>query len=396
MSQTLNIFLIAGEPSGDKLGGALMAGLKQLSNPTFAGVGGPSMEEQGLNSLFPMSDLSVMGLLEVLPRVPRLLRRVRETTEAVVAANPDVLITIDSPDFCFRVAAKLKERLPDLKVVHYVAPSVWAWRPERAEKMARYVDHVLALLPFEPPYMTAAGMTCDFVGHPLVSESIPNAEQVEALGQELGLDLRSDKIICLLPGSRVGEIKRMAPIYGEVMRRVAAQVPEARFILPVSAAVVDEVRRMTQSWPVKPVLLDPTGLSVEDSEFRKRTAFHLSYCALATSGTVALELAAADCPMVVAYKANYLTTRMVKKLAQVDTANLINIVTESRVIPEFLFENCTVDKITPALLSLVTDNSAHAEQQNACRTTVRELGLGQEDPGVRAARSVLGFIEQNQ
>lgn len=162
----MKVFILAGEPSGDKLGGALMAGLSSLGTVEYQGVGGRMMQAQGLKSLFDMSDLSVMGLLEVLPRIPKLLRRVKETVAAAQAFAPDVLITIDSPDFCLRVAGKLKETNPNLKAVHYVAPSVWAWRPERAEKMAKSVDHVLALLPFEPPYMEKAGMSCDFVGHP--------------------------------------------------------------------------------------------------------------------------------------------------------------------------------------------------------------------------------------
>ena len=165
-----------------------MAGLQSLETVEFQGVGGAMMGAQGLRSLFDMADLSVMGLLEVLPRVPKLLRRIKQTVAAAEAFAPDVLITIDSPDFCLRVASKLKEANPKLKVVHYVAPSVWAWRPERAEKMARHVDHVLALLPFEPPYMTAAGMSCDFVGHPLVAEPVPSEAEQVALALELGLD----------------------------------------------------------------------------------------------------------------------------------------------------------------------------------------------------------------
>ncbi len=393
MNRPVRVFVIAGEPSGDKLGGALMKGLGQLSEVEFHGVGGPLMQAQGLQSLFPMDDLSVMGLLEVLPRVPKLLNRVKQTVAAALAAKPDVLITIDSPDFCLRVASKVRKIRPDTKVVHYVAPSVWAWRPERAEKMARHVDHVLALLPFEPPLMQAAGMSSEFVGHPLVAEPVPSEAEMSALVSELGVDPETEKLVCLLPGSRKGEIARLAPIYGAVAQRVVAEVPNVRFIVPVSSAVVNEVHRATAHWQVKPVMLDPTGHAPEQSEARKRTAFHLCNAALATSGTVALELAAAACPMVVAYKANYLTTRMVRKMAQIDTANLVNIVTDSRLVPEFLFENCTADRITPKLLELLTDPKLSAAQIEACHHTVAALGLGQEDPGLRAAKSVLQFIQ---
>ncbi|MBR9863766.1 MAG: lipid-A-disaccharide synthase [Rhodobacteraceae bacterium] len=388
----MKAFIIAGEPSGDKLGGALMAGLNSLHPEIrFQGVGGAAMESEGLHSLFDMDDLSVMGLLEVLPRIPKLLRRIKQTVAAAQRFEPDVLITIDSPDFCLRVAEKLKAVRPDLKVVHYVAPSVWAWRPERAEKMARHVDHVLALLPFEPPYMTAAGMSCDFVGHPIVAERQPTGDETAAFAQEQGID-PNRPVVCLLPGSRRGELSRMGPIHSEVARRIAIQVEGVQFVLPAASAVVNQVKAMVEGWEVTPFVLDPRGLSVAANEHRKRMVFTLSDAALATSGTVALELAAASCPMVVGYKANYLTTRMVKKLAQIDTANLINIVTQTREIPEFLFESCTADLIAPALLALLKDRQVAAAQKDVCAQTMQALGLGGEDPGVRAARSVLGFL----
>lgn len=387
MSQPLNAFIIAGEPSGDKLGSSLMAGLKAQTDITFQGVGGDNMSAEGLHSLFDMADLSVMGLLEVLPRVPKILRRIRQTVAAAVAAKPDVLITIDSPDFCLRVAAKLREVMPNLKVVHYVAPSVWAWRPERAAKMARHVDHVLALLPFEPPYMEEAGMSCDFVGHPLVAEPMPTKADVAELRTELNLG--EARVIALLPGSRSGEIKRLLPIYEEVAKRIAANHPDLKFCVPMAGAVADDLFERLSMWPVPVVALDPRGMAVEVSEHRKRTAFHMADAALATSGTVALELAAADCPHVVAYRANWATTRMVKKMAQIDTANLVNIVTNTRVIPEFLFDACTADAITPAVTEVLADPS---KQHAAAAETVQALGFGGEDPGARAAKSVLRFL----
>lgn len=392
MTRPLRVFIIAGEPSGDKLGGALMAGLKTLKTVEFNGVGGPLMQAQGLHSLFDMSDLSVMGLLEVLPRVPKLLKRVKQTVAAVVNARPDVLITIDSPDFCLRVAAKVREAMPDIKVAHYVAPSVWAWRPERAAKMAQHVDHVLALLPFEPPLMQAAGMSCDFVGHPVAAEPEPSQQEQQALATELGVNPKKERLVCLLPGSRKGEITRLLPVYQKVVSNLQERVPNLRFILPMAGAIAADVRAITMSWDVPPVLLDPNGFSAGIAETRKRTVFHMCEAALATSGTVALELAAANCPMVVAYKANYLTTRMVKKMAQIDTANLINIVTDSRVVPEFLFESCTAAQITPALLKTLNDSDTRQAQLSACAQTMTALGKGKQDPGLQAAHSVLAFI----
>lgn len=389
MTRPLKVFIIAGEPSGDKLGAALMAGLQAEDEVSFTGVGGPNMQARGLQSLFDMNDLSVMGLLEVLPRVPRLLRRVRQTVAAGLAARPDVVITIDSPDFCLRVASRLRTAMPSVKVVHYVAPSVWAWRPERAEKMARHVDHVLALLPFEPRYMEAAGMSCDFVGHPLVAEPAPTLAEVAALRDELHLG--GGPVVCLLPGSRAGEVKRLLPVYRNVVARLAEQVDGLQIILPAAAPVADRLARQVANWPVPVSLLDPRGMDVDLAEHRKRTAFRLADAALATSGTVALELAAAACPMVVAYKANWATTRLVKKLAQIDTANLINIVTDTRLIPEFLFEACTPQAIAPAVQAVLTDGSA---QRAAMAATMQALGQGGGDPGQRAAQSVLGFLNR--
>ncbi|WP_425437135.1 lipid-A-disaccharide synthase, partial [Oceaniglobus roseus] len=220
----MRVFLIAGEPSGDRLGAALMAGLKGLAdNVTFEGVGGPLMAEQGLASLFPMDELSVMGVAEILPKYFDLRRRLLQTVEAVLAARPDVLVTIDSPDFCLRVAARVRARAR-VRTVHYVAPSVWAWRPGRAAKMAPHVDQVLALLPFEPPYMEAAGMRCDFVGHPVVSEPVAGAADVAAFRASEGLG--EAPVLLVLPGSRNSEVQRMLPVFGAAVARVLAARPD--------------------------------------------------------------------------------------------------------------------------------------------------------------------------
>jgi lipid-A-disaccharide synthase len=386
----LKLFLIAGELSGDRLGAALIDGLvsQTSGNVTFSGVGGPMMQAAGMTSLFDMSDLSVMGLVEVLPKIPMLLSRVKTTSKAVIATRPDALITIDSPDFCLRVAEKVRKVLPNLKIIHYVAPSVWAWRPERAANMAKHVDHVLALLPFEPPYMEAAGMTCDFVGHPVISEPMPSDTDIVELRN--ALDLGDGPIVTVLPGSRVGEINRMGPIFEAVLGNIQSSHPNVEFILPVAASVEELVKQKTSHWSIKPKLLLNEGYTSEKVESRKRTAYKLSNAALATSGTVALELAAQNCPMVVAYRANWATTRMVKKLAQIDTANLINIVTDTRVVPEHLFENCTVDNITNSLRQLLDGNS---RQSDALAQTMIALGQGQKEAHLWAAKSVLRAIK---
>jgi lipid-A-disaccharide synthase len=383
--------MIAGEPSGDKLGASLLKGLKQLSDIEVTGIGGSLMTQQGLKSLFPMSDLSIMGLFEILPKIPMLLRRVRLAADHIIETKPDVLITIDSPDFCLRVAKRVRAAHPDIKIVHYVAPSVWAWRPERAVKMAKYVDHVLALLPIEPPLMRNVGMTSDFVGHPVVSENAATSQDKTDLIESLGLDI-TQKIVTILPGSRAGEIKRMAPIFGEVTAHLASIDPKIQFILPAAGPIADMLFAELKNWTVVPHVLDPRGMNAEEAELRKRTAYAISDAAVATSGTVALELAGARCPMVVAYKANWMTTRTVKRMALIDTANLVNIITDTRTVPECLFENCTSEQIISGLAPLLTDSPERAAQVVSLENTMAALDVGDEDQGLVAARSVLSAI----
>ena len=397
MAEPLKVFIIAGEPSGDKLGGNLMQGLRQLTKGqiTFCGVGGEMMQAEGLSSLFPMSDLTIMGLFEVIPSIPKIKRRITQTVKAAVEMNPDVLITIDSPDFCLRVGKQLRQQYPDQLVVHYVAPSVWAWRPERAAKMAKSVDHVLALLPFEPPYMQAEGMTCDFVGHPAATESTPSKVQIKSVLAELDLK-PADQIITILPGSRRSEIKRLLPVYMDAIELILKQQPNAKFVLPVARPILDDVNMLLSGSALPIYLLDPTQYDPSVAEHRKRAVYAASQVSLATSGTIALDLAKQRCPMVVAYKASWLTERTVKRLAKIDRANLINIVTDSYVVPELLFEKCTASAVAKSVLDILNDKETRQAQISACTDTMQQLGEGAEDPGLRAAKSVLSVIHKNQ
>ena len=371
----LRLFLIAGEPSGDRLGAALMAGLKTLHpDVSFHGVGGPLMQAEGLHSLFPMEELSVMGIAEVLPKYMHLKRRIRETAAAALADLPAAMITIDSPDFCLRVAAIVKAARPDLRTIHYVAPSVWAWRPGRAAKMAKVIDHVLALLPFEPPYMTAAGMSCDFVGHPVVAEALATPEETAQLAGE-------GPLILALPGSRRGEVSRLAPVIGQVLGLIRAEHPKARVVLPTVRGVADLVRTLSADWPIAPQIIEDKAL--------KRAAFAAADVAIAASGTVSLELAANGCPMVIAYDLHPISLWLMRRAALIDTVTLVNLVSDSRAVPEFIGERCRADLIAPALLGLLQDR--HAQDQ-AMRLTMQRLGQGGEAPGLRAARSVLSVL----
>ncbi|KPP87673.1 MAG: lipid-A-disaccharide synthase [Rhodobacteraceae bacterium HLUCCO07] len=379
----MKVFVIAGEPSGDRLGGALMAGLQELvPDIAFRGVGGPQMRAQGIESQFPMEELSIMGVAEVLPKLRHLLRRRDEVVRAVLDWAPDILITVDSPDFCLRVAKGVKAA-SDIRTVHYVAPSVWAWRPGRAEKMARHIDHVLALLPFEPPYMEAAGMECDFVGHPVVSEPVAIAAEAAAFRAEHGI---SGEMLLVLPGSRKGEVMRLAERFGEVIGRVVAARPGLRVVVPAAAPVAGLLNGIVPGWAGDPVLLDPRGVDEDVFAARKRAAFRAADGALAASGTVSLELAAAGTPMVIGYDLNWLSRQIVPRLLRVDTVTLVNLVSGTRVVPDFIGKACRVEPMADAVIAMFNDPE---EQRAALDLTMERLGRGGEAPGLRAARAVL-------
>lgn len=377
MSGPLKLFLIAGEPSGDRLGAALMAGLKALSSGVvFEGIGGPLMQAEGMESLFPMEELSVMGIAEVLPKYFPLKRRIRQASQAVLASGAQALVTIDSPDFCLRVARIVKAARPDLRTIHYVAPSVWAWRPGRAARMARVVDHVLALLPFEPPYMTAVGMTCDFVGHPAVAEPLASDSERAAFAGK-------GPLLLALPGSRQSEITRLAPVFGKVVARLHVSHPDLRVALPTVRGVAGLVRELTAGWAVQPEIIEDPAL--------KRGAFAAADVALAASGTVSLELAANGCPMVIAYDMHWFSWWLMQRAALIDTVTLVNLVSETRVVPEFLGPACKPDAIAEAVEAVLADPSA---QMAAMALTMDRLGQGGESPGLRAASSLLGALRR--
>ncbi len=368
---------MAGEASGDRLGAALMRGLKAQApeNIEFYGIGGPLMQAEGLESLFDMNELAIFGLLEVLPKYRHLKKRLEQTAQDVLAKAPDALITIDSPGFTLRLAARVRAAFKG-KIIHYVAPSVWAWKPGRAAKMAAHVDHVLALLPFEPPYMQAAGMTCDFVGHPVVAEAPPDPATVAKLRA-------GGPLITLLPGSRMGEITRLAPIFFAVARQLAGY----RFAIPVAGAHLVE--------PLERMLAD-SGLEAEfilpDSGLKTAT-FAASELALAASGTVSIELAAVGTPMVIGYKTNWLTAEIMRRAMRAPSFTLVNLLTESKAVPEFAPQDCTVENLLGAMRGLLDDPAARAAQVRVGARAIKALGKGGEDPGLRAARSVLMALE---
>jgi len=335
----------------------------------------------------------VMGLVEVLPRLPRLLRRIRETADACLAARPAALITIDSPGYGLRVARRVRAADPAIRTIHYVAPSVWAWRPGRAKKMARHVDHLLALLPFEPPYFTAHGMTCDFVGHPAAARPRAGDAEIAALRASLAIPPQAP-VLLALPGSRMGEVRRHCVPFGDVVALLGRRLPGLRVILPTVGAVADAVRALTETWPIRPDILDPRGLPHDAAEARKWAAFAAADAALAASGTVTLELAAAGTPMVAAYRTHPLTAQIVRRLVRVETANLVNLVAGSRVVPEFLQEYFKPLAVADALTPLFGPTPERAAQAAAAAKVLAALGAQGPPPALRAARSVLAALDR--
>ena len=376
------IFLVAGEPSGDILGGRLMAALKARAGaaPRFAGVGGERMAAEGLDSLFPMGELSVMGYLEVVPKIPWLLARVRQTAEAARGLRPDAVVTIDSPDFSFRVARRLAGQ--GIPLIHYVAPQVWAHRPGRAAKIARFLDHLLALLPFEPPFFEAAGLPCSFVGHAIVEEGADQGDG-PAFRARHGIPPEAT-LVCVLPGSRHGEVARHLPIFGAALGRLAEGFPGLRAVAPTIPSVARAVTAAAADWPV--------DTRVVAGRNEKYSALAAADVAMAASGTVALELAIADVPMVITYKANPLTIWAARRMIRVPYVCLVNLILDRPVVPELLQEQCRPDLLADAVGHLLNDAEARRTQRAEARRAVEQLGLGGPPPSQRAAEIVLDVI----
>ncbi len=382
------IFIVAGEPSGDALGGALIAALRLRTGGRLriAGIGGERMREQGLESLVPLGDLAIMGVAEVLPRAPVVLRRVRETVAAIRALRPDAVVTIDSSGFSWRVAHGLRRRGETLPLVHYVAPMVWAWRAGRARRMARWYDHLMTLLPFEPPYFERVGLSCSFVGHPVLE---CGAEQGEGrrFRATHGLDPH-DLLITVLPGSRGGEVRRLLPIFGAALKRLEDLVGPFRVVVPTVATVAASVASATAAWPGNPII-------VQQPE-EKYDAFSASRAALAASGSVALELALARLPMVVGYRLNPLTEAFLDRVLKVRQVNLVNLLLGRLLVPELLGPNCTPERLAASLAELLNDERVRAAHLQGYDEAVRRLAGDGISPSLRAADQILELVAARQ
>ena len=381
------IFLIATEESGDRLGANLMKVLRQRlgDGVRFEGVGGQSMAREGLASLFPIEELSIMGLAAVVKQLPKILRLIRNTAIAATEASPDVLVIIDSPDFTHRVARRVRARDPSIPIIDYVSPSVWAWRPGRARAMRAYVDHVLALLPFEPEeYRRLHGPPCSYVGHPLI-------EQIGVLrpgDEERKRRAEAPPILLVLPGSRRSEIRHHMAVFGETLGRLQAEGVAFELVLPTMAHLQEAVAEGLRSWKVAP--------RVVIGEQEKRAAFRIAHAALAKSGTVTLELAVAGVPMVTAYKAGALEAAIVRRMIRSNSVILANLVIGENVVPEFIQQDCTPEKLLPALREILADSHSRRRQVEAFAKIDKIMSTGSQPPGVRAADIVLATMRKSR
>lgn len=383
-SNTLTIMLVAGEPSGDALGGQLIEGLKAVSDRPIrvVGVGGEHMRAAGLQSLFGLDDTSVMGLREVVPRVPRILQRVRQATDLAVRLQPDAAVMIDSPDFTHRVAKRIKRLAPRIRLANYVAPQVWASRPKRAQAMAKYFDHVLCLLPFEVPFFEKAGLAATFVGHPVIERAPPPGLGVAFRARHNIVE--GQKLLVVLPGSRLSEVRFLSPVFKDAIALTEERTGPLRIVVPTVPTVARRVREIFGGW--RPSVI------VTDELKEKWAAFDAADAALAASGTVSTELALASTPMVIGYRVGAVTAQIARQLMTLPAhITLVNLILNRRAIPEFVQEACTPENLSRELVTLLMNPSARLAQVVSSGEAVKALGLGDERPSLRAARAVLAL-----
>lgn len=383
----MKVFLVVGEASGDRLGASLMKGMKKLAKKVeFKGIFGPEMEINGLKSLFEMSELSVMGATEILPKYSKLRRRLSQTVEAVLDYKPDLLITIDSPEFCLRVAKKVRAANSNIRTIHYVAPTVWAWRPKRAKKMARFIDHVLALFPFEPPYMEAEGMDCDFVGHPIAATGPIAPKKISSFQKKYKIDPVQPALV-ILPGSRLSEVQRLLPIFCNVLRR--NEFSNFQLIFPTLPHLKEYITNLISDLPHKTYVITGQNLTAEEATQQRFVAFSSAQVALAASGTVSLELASVGTPMVIAYDMSWLSRWVINSLLRIDTVSLVNLISKTRDIPELLGRDCRAELIALELKRVLANPNLQTEVFN---TTMKLLGRGDAKIADRAALAILAKL----
>ncbi|MDB5522050.1 MAG: lipid-A-disaccharide synthase [Tardiphaga sp.] len=377
------IYLIATEESGDRLGAALMRALRGRlqDGVAFRGIGGRAMTNEGIASPFPIDELSIIGFAAVVKQLPMLLRRIGADADAVLAAKPDLLVIIDSPDFTHRVARRVRATNPAIKIVNYVSPTVWAWRPGRAAKMRGYVDHILALLPFEPEaHRRLGGPPCTYVGHPLT-------EQIATLRPDASEQRRREAtppVLLVLPGSRRGEIRHHMAVFGDTLGRLCDDGIAFEAVLPTMPHLRDAVVEAVKTGPVQP--------RIAIGEDEKRAAFRVAHAALAKSGTVTLELAIAGVPMVTAYRGGAVEAFIAKRVVKLTSVILANLVIGDTVIPEYLQQDCAANKLAPALRDVLTDTALRRRQLIAFARLDAIMATGEVSPSAKAAEVVVGLL----
>jgi lipid-A-disaccharide synthase len=376
--------MVAGEHSGDRLGGPLIAALRQKSDRTLQlnGVGGEAMAGEGCPSLFPLSEIAVMGPVAILKRCRSLVRRVHQTVDVAVEMNPDALVILDSPEFTHAVAKRVRRRLPDIPVIDYVSPSVWAWRPGRARKMRRYIDHVLAILPFEPAaHERLGGPACTYVGHPLI-ERLDWIGKLDTrkLARRLGMT-GSRPVIVVLPGSRASEIERMMPVLGRTIELIVRRAGPVDILLPVADGMENKIHAHLSTWSHQPHIVH--------GEEDKFTAFRFADAALATSGTVTLELALSGTPMIVGYRTDFIVS-LLRWMLKAHSIVLPNLVLRENVFPEYIQKACSAKTLCNSLLPLLdTSSAAYKRQHEALSRIKKVMQLPSGTPSEHAARIVL-------
>lgn len=382
----MKVFLVAAEESGDRLGAALMRALRrQNASVTFAGLGGDAMAAEGIAPLFPIHDLSIVGLAAIPRRLPMIFRRIRQTVEAVLADKPDVLVIIDSPDFTHRVARRVRKADPKIPIVDYVSPSVWAWRPGRARAMRRYVDHVLALLPFEPAaHVRLGGPPCTYVGHPLAEQAAslrPDATEAQRRASD-------PPVLLVLPGSRRSEVTRLLQVFADAVTLLAGRRGPLEIVIPTVSHLAPLLEESAALWPSPPKI-------VIDLD-QKRAAFRVARAALAKSGTVTLELAVAGVPTVAAYKVSNVEAAIARRVIQVPTVILANLVLGENVVPEYLQQDCTAESLAASLAPLLGETPERKRQLDAFARLDTVMEIGASDPASRAAAIVLSVAAGNE
>jgi len=379
----VRIFLVATEESGDRLGAALMKALRQRSAAPvrFSGVGGREMAAAGLASELPVDDFSFIGVSAIPRRLPRIVSHLARTVRAVLAHRPHALVIIDSPAFTLRVARYVHWFDRSIPIIDYVSPSVWAWRAGRARSMSRYIDHVLALLPFEPDvHRRLGGPPCSYVGHPLIEE----AAKLRPNEAEAARRIADPPIVLAMPGSRSGEVTRMGGVFGEALARVAERAGPIEVVVPTVPHLFAQVTAAASKWRIN------SRIVVEPAE--KLAAVRVARAALAKSGTTTLELAVAGVPMVAAYKAGEFEAFVARRLVRVPSVILTNLVIGENVVPEFLQEDCTPERLSEALVPLLADTPQRHRQVEAFAKLDAIMEIGSRAPAARAADIVLDTI----